>query len=112
MISFELLVIGAGILAMLFAFWKTTWISKQDQGTEKMEKIGANIAEGAMSFLKAEYRVLTIFVIIGRRFFGSSSIMEISMSPWIVKARVRGIGVAVSARTPGEQPLSIKAFRC
>ena len=64
MISFELLVIGAGILAMLFAFWKTTWISKQDQGTEKMEKIGANIAEGAMSFLKAEYRVLTIFVII------------------------------------------------
>ena len=64
MITFELLVIGAGILAMLFAFWKTTWISKQDQGTEKMEKIGANIAEGAMSFLKAEYRVLTIFVII------------------------------------------------
>ena len=64
MITFELLVIGAGILAMLFAFWKTTWISKQDQGTAKMEKIGANIAEGAMSFLKAEYRVLTIFVII------------------------------------------------
>ena len=64
MISFELLVIGSGVLAMLFAFWKTSWISKQDQGTEKMEQIGANIAEGAMSFLKAEYRVLTIFVII------------------------------------------------
>ena len=64
MISFELLVIGSGVLAMLFAFWKTRWISKQDQGTEKMEQIGANIAEGAMSFLKAEYRVLTIFVII------------------------------------------------
>ena len=39
MITFELLVIGAGILAMLFAFWKTTWISKQDQGTAKMEKM-------------------------------------------------------------------------
>jgi len=64
MISFELLVIGSGVLAMLFAFWKTSWISKQSQGTEKMEQIGANIAEGAMSFLKAEYRVLTIFVII------------------------------------------------
>ena len=64
MISFELLVIGSGVLAMLFAFWKTSWISKQNQGTEKMEQIGANIAEGAMSFLKAEYRVLTIFVII------------------------------------------------
>ena len=64
MISFELLVIGSGVLAMLFAFWKTSWISKQNQGTEKMVQIGANIAEGAMSFLKAEYRVLTIFVII------------------------------------------------
>ena len=64
MISFELLVIGSGVLAMLFAFWKTSWISKQNQGTKKMEQIGANIAEGAMSFLKAEYRVLTIFVII------------------------------------------------
>ena len=64
MISFELLVIGSGVLAMLFAFWKTSWISKQSQGTEKMEQIGKNIAEGAMSFLKAEYRVLTIFVII------------------------------------------------
>ena len=73
MITFELLVIGAGILAMLFAFWKTTWISKQDQGTAKMEKIGANIAEGAMSFLKAEYRVLTIFVIIVAVILGFSN---------------------------------------
>ncbi|MEA1881129.1 MAG: V-type H(+)-translocating pyrophosphatase [Candidatus Marinimicrobia bacterium] len=63
MLSFESLVIGAGILAMLFAFWKTSWISKQDQGTEKMERIGANIADGAMSFLKAEYRVLAVFVV-------------------------------------------------
>ena len=63
MISFESLVIGAGIIAMLFAFWKTNWISKQDQGTEKMKRIGANIADGAMSFLKAEYRVLAVFVL-------------------------------------------------
>ena len=64
MISFEFLIIGSGIFAMTFAFWKTNWINKQDQGTEKMEQIGANISEGAMSFLKAEYRVLGIFVII------------------------------------------------
>ena len=63
MISFESLVIGAGVIAMLFALWKTNWISKQDQGTEKMKRIGANIADGAMSFLKAEYRVLTVFVL-------------------------------------------------
>ena len=64
MISFEFLIIGSGIFAMIFAFWKTNWINKQDQGTEKMEQIGANISEGAMSFLKAEYRVLAIFVFI------------------------------------------------
>ena len=64
MISFEFLIIGSGVFAMTFAFWKTNWINKQDQGTEKMEQIGANISEGAMSFLKAEYRVLGIFVII------------------------------------------------
>tara|TARA_B100001758_G_scaffold94995_1_gene81150 strand:+ start:22 stop:2181 length:2160 start_codon:yes stop_codon:yes gene_type:complete len=54
----------SGVLAMLFAFWKTTWINKQDQGTEKMERIGKDISDGAMAFLKAEYRVLSIFVII------------------------------------------------
>ncbi len=56
-------VMGAGILAMLFAFWKTSWINGQDEGSDRMKQIGANIADGAMAFLKAEYRVLTIFVI-------------------------------------------------
>ena len=57
-------VLGAGAMAMLFAFWKTSWINSQDQGNERMKKIGKNIADGAMAFLKAEYRVLAIFVII------------------------------------------------
>ncbi len=56
------LTVCSGIVAMLFAFWKTTWINKQDQGTEKMERIGKDISDGAMAFLKAEYRVLSIFV--------------------------------------------------
>jgi len=57
------LVIGAGVLAMLYAFWKTRWITAQDEGTARMKQIGASIADGAMSFLKAEYRVLSVFVI-------------------------------------------------
>ena len=56
-------VLAAGVLALLFSFWKTKWIEAQDQGTEKMKVIGSSIAEGAMAFLKAEYRVLTVFVI-------------------------------------------------
>ena len=57
-------VVGAGVVAMLYAFWKTSWINSQDEGSDRMKQIGASIADGAMAFLKAEYRVLTIFVII------------------------------------------------
>ena len=56
------IVLGAGILAMIYAYWKSSWIESQDEGNSKMKAIGASIAEGAMSFLKAEYRVLVIFV--------------------------------------------------
>ena len=62
--SYIYLVLGSGLVAMLFSFWKTSWINKQDQGTERMEKIGKSIADGAMAFLRAEYRVLAIFVVI------------------------------------------------
>ncbi len=57
-------VLGAGVLAMVYAFWKTSWINDQDEGTDRMKQIGASIADGAMAFLKAEYRVLAIFVVI------------------------------------------------
>ena len=53
----------AGVVALLFGFWKTGWIIKQDEGTDSMKQIGKNIADGAMAFLKAEYRVLAIFVV-------------------------------------------------
>ena len=56
-------VIGAGVLAMVYAFWKTSWITAQDEGTARMKQIGSSIADGAMAFLKAEYRVLSIFVL-------------------------------------------------
>ena len=52
-----------GALGLLYTFWKSTWIRKQDSGTEKMKKISGHIAEGAMAFLKSEYKVLSIFVI-------------------------------------------------
>ncbi|WP_406684936.1 sodium-translocating pyrophosphatase [Seonamhaeicola sp. MEBiC1930] len=52
-----------GVLALIFVFVKSAWVSKQDQGDEKMKRIAKNIADGAMSFLKAEYKILSIFVI-------------------------------------------------
>ena len=52
-----------GIVALVFAFWRTSWISKQDEGSDKMKTIGGHIADGAMAFIKAEYRVLAIFIV-------------------------------------------------
>ena len=52
-----------GFVALAFAFWKTGWINKQDEGSDKMKLIGKHIADGAMAFLKAEYRVLAIFIV-------------------------------------------------
>lgn len=51
-----------GALGLVFVAWKSAWLSKQEVGTEKMKKISAHIADGAMAFLKAEYKVLAIFV--------------------------------------------------
>ena len=52
-----------GVLALIFVFIKSGWVSKQEVGNEKMSRIAKNIADGAMAFLKAEYKVLAIFVV-------------------------------------------------
>jgi K(+)-stimulated pyrophosphate-energized sodium pump len=52
-----------GVVALLFVLFKNVWVSKQDAGNEKMTNIAKHIADGAMSFLKAEYRILAIFVV-------------------------------------------------
>ena len=58
-----LLVIPAlGVLALLFTWWKTQEINATPEGSERMSKIAASIQEGAMAFLKAEYRILIMFV--------------------------------------------------
>jgi len=51
-----------GILGLIYVFVKNAWVSKQEVGNEKMARIAKNIADGAMSFLKAEYKILSVFV--------------------------------------------------
>ncbi|MDQ3264780.1 MAG: sodium-translocating pyrophosphatase [Myxococcota bacterium] len=52
----------AGVLGLIAAFILTQWIRKQDSGTPEMDVIGKAIREGAMAFLRREYRVLAVFV--------------------------------------------------
>ncbi|MEO7988919.1 MAG: sodium-translocating pyrophosphatase [Chryseolinea sp.] len=62
--TFALTIIGISVMALVYAFFQSRWVSKQDPGNERMQKIAKYIADGAMNFLKAEYKVLSIFVIV------------------------------------------------
>ncbi len=55
---------AAGVVALLYAFFKAAAINKADAGTDKMIEIGGHIRDGAMAFLGREYRVLAIFVVV------------------------------------------------
>ena len=50
------------VLALVFAAWKTSVVSKADAGTERMREIAESISDGARAFLFAEYKILVIFV--------------------------------------------------
>ena len=53
----------SGVVALIFVFIKNHWVSKKPVGNPKMEKIAKHISDGAMAFLKAEYKILSVFVI-------------------------------------------------
>jgi K(+)-stimulated pyrophosphate-energized sodium pump len=60
--TITLLVPVFGALGLLFTYWKSAWVTKQEVGTERMALIAKNISDGAMAFLRAEYKILAIFV--------------------------------------------------
>jgi len=53
-----------GVIALLYAFTRAQWINKQDVGTDVMAELATAIAEGARAFLRQEYRVLIVFVVV------------------------------------------------
>ncbi|SNV32634.1 Putative K(+)-stimulated pyrophosphate-energized sodium pump [Chryseobacterium taklimakanense] len=53
-----------GLIALVYTFVQSSWVSKQDAGNEKMRSISGHIADGAMAFLHAEYKILAYFVVI------------------------------------------------
>ena len=53
-----------GIVGLLYTLLKFNWVSKQDAGNARMKEISDYIAEGAMAFLKAEWKILGYFVVI------------------------------------------------
>lgn len=80
-----------GVIALLYTFLQSNWVSKQNAGNEKMKIISGHIADGAMAFLKAEYKVLTYFVIIVAVLLAIMG-MNSSSSHWSI-----GIAFAIGA---------------
>lgn len=54
----------AAIIGLIVAFSLATWISKADEGNDRMREIAGHIREGAMAFLKREYKVMAIVIIV------------------------------------------------
>ncbi|WP_395617990.1 sodium-translocating pyrophosphatase [Aquirufa sp.] len=57
------LVPAFGLVGLLYTAWKFNWVSKQGAGNEKMQELAGYIADGAIAFLKAEWKILTYFAI-------------------------------------------------
>ncbi|MES2826578.1 MAG: sodium-translocating pyrophosphatase [Bacteroidota bacterium] len=78
-----------GIISLIVMAVKSAWVSKQDAGDKNMQELAGYIADGAMAFLKAEWRVLSIFVLFaGALLAYSGTIQEINGKPihssWII----------------------------
>jgi len=58
------LVPAMGVIGLLYTLIKYRWVSKQDAGTDRMKEISTYIADGAMAFLKAEWKILSYFAVI------------------------------------------------
>jgi K(+)-stimulated pyrophosphate-energized sodium pump len=84
-----------GLVGLAYMAYLWAWVSKQDAGDSKMQEIATAIAEGAMSFLNAEYRVLVIFVVVAGALLGFQTTLVDNSSPLIVISFV--IGAVFSA---------------
>ena len=83
------LVPALGVVGLIVMALKSSWVSKQEAGDEKMQGLASKIAAGAMAFLKAEWKVLTYFAVIAAALLAySGSITEVNgieiHSHWII----------------------------
>ena len=86
-----------GVVGLLYMAVLQSWVTKQDAGDDKMRAIANHIADGAMAFLKAEYRVLAIYVVIAGALLGWLSTQVTTSHPLIVVAFVIGAAFSVLA---------------
>lgn len=85
-----------GVIGLIYTFWKSAWVSRQEVGTPRMEGIARAIAEGAMAFLKAEYSRIAIFAVVVAAVLGVTANADTS-SPLIALSFLVGAGCSAVA---------------
>ncbi len=81
--NFVYVIPAMGILGIVALIIKSRWISKQDAGNEKMQELATYIADGAMAFLKAEWKVLSYFAVVTALLLAYSGTLVPDSSPII-----------------------------
>jgi K(+)-stimulated pyrophosphate-energized sodium pump len=54
----------AAVIALIFAYGLSSWIGKMDEGTDRMKEIAGFIREGAMAFLRREYKTMVVVILV------------------------------------------------
>ncbi|MGN0719647.1 MAG: sodium/proton-translocating pyrophosphatase, partial [Anaerovoracaceae bacterium] len=60
----EILAVVAAVIGLVVAFCLAAWIKKTEEGTDRMKEIASYIREGAMAFLKREYKTMIIVIVV------------------------------------------------
>ncbi len=79
-----------GVIALLFAAWRSYWIGQQPAGEGEMLIIAAHIREGAMAFLRREYSVLAVFIVVVAAILAYLNLGQAKSSPLIGLSVVAG----------------------
>ena len=74
--SIEIIIPLLGIVGLMIMIFKAIWVSKQDQGDDNMIELAGHISRGALAFLKAEWKVLGVFVVIAGALLAWSAELE------------------------------------
>ncbi len=72
-----------GLIGIVIMITKSAWVSSQDAGDENMQRLAGYIADGAMAFLKAEWKILAYFAVIASLLLGYSGTL-VETSSWVI----------------------------
>ena len=84
--SVEIIIPLLGVIGLIIMIFKAIWVSKQDAGDSNMIELAGHISKGALAFLKAEWKVLGVFVIFAGALLAWSAELEVvsQHTDWVI----------------------------